>query len=76
MNELKTPTTIVSSAGLDEKRHGKTGIWTFVLKTPDGKIIARSEWGTNYEFHEKQWLELPVVESSNIQLFTVASNEQ
>jgi hypothetical protein len=41
-----------------ERRIGNTGIWTFVLKTEDGKIIARSEWGTNYEFSESHWLAL------------------
>jgi hypothetical protein len=29
------------------------------MTTPAGTIIATSEWGTNYEFAEKQWLELP-----------------
>lgn len=43
------------------KRQGNTGVWTFVLKTPEGKILARSEWGTNYEFSEAQWLELPIL---------------
>jgi hypothetical protein len=45
-------------SGDGEMRQGNTGVWTFVIKTPEGKIIARSEWGTNYEFDEKQWLEL------------------
>lgn len=47
-----------------ERRVGKTGIWTFVLRTEDGKIIARSEWGTNYEFNEKEWFELPILTSA------------
>lgn len=45
-----------------EKRQGKTGVWTFVLKTPEGKILATSAWGTNYEFAEQSWKELPLVE--------------
>lgn len=32
-----------------------------MLKTPEGKIIARAEWGTNYLFNEKEWNELPVI---------------
>lgn len=44
-----------------ERRLGNTGVWTFVLKTPEGKILAQSEWGTNYEFNEKQWLELLIL---------------
>ncbi len=45
----------------NEKRQGKTGVWTFLLKTPEDRIIATSEWGTNYEFHEQQWLEIPII---------------
>ena len=48
-----------------EIRKGNTGTWTFVLKMPEGKILARSQWGTNYEFHEKQWSELPIIWSPN-----------
>lgn len=44
------------------KRQGKTGIWVFVMKIEAGKILARSEWGTNYEFDERYWLALPVIE--------------
>ncbi len=46
-----------------EKRQGKTGVWTFVMKTPEGKIMATSEWGTNYEFNEAEWQALPVINS-------------
>lgn len=45
----------------DEKRQGNTGLWTFVLETPEGKVIACSEWGTNYEFNKKEWEALPLV---------------
>jgi len=44
------------------KRQGKTGIWTFVMTTKEGKILATSEWGTNYEFAETQWNALPIIE--------------
>ena len=49
-----------------EKRQGATGVWTLVLKTDDGKVIATSEWGSNYEFAEKQWLELPLIENITV----------
>lgn len=44
-----------------DQRRGATGVWTFVLKAPDGHIVARSEWGTNYDFAVKQWEALPLV---------------
>lgn len=44
------------------KRKGNTGIWTFVMLTGEGKVIAISEWGTNYEFHPDYWAALPVVD--------------
>lgn len=44
------------------KRKGHTGIWTFVMETPEGKVLATSEWGTNYEFDKRFWEMLPVVE--------------
>ena len=44
-----------------QKRQGKTGVWTFVIKIDGGKILATSEWGTNYEFDEKQWGALTVI---------------
>ena len=47
------------------KRQGKTGKWTFVLETSEGKILATSEWGTDYEFNKKQWEELPIIEEEN-----------
>lgn len=53
MNEIESPAL--------EKRRGNTGVWTFILETPDGKILAAAEWGTNYEFEKAQWLALPVV---------------
>ncbi len=44
------------------KRQGNTGIWTFVMVTGDGKVLATSEWGTNYLFTQQCWEALPVVE--------------
>lgn len=38
-----------------ERRIGRTGIWTFVMETGDGKILATSGWGTNYEFTKAYW---------------------
>lgn len=46
---------------MTEQRQGNTGVWEFVLKTADGKILALSEWGTNYEFDEAYWLKLPLI---------------
>lgn len=46
---------------MNERRQGNTGVWTFVLKTGDGKILARSAWGTNYEFDEAYWQQLPLM---------------
>jgi hypothetical protein len=48
------------------KRQGKTSVWEFVeervCKVCGSKIIvARPEWFTLYEFHEKEWLELPEI---------------
>jgi hypothetical protein len=42
-----------------EWRQGKTGVWVFVMETPDGKVLATSEWGTNYEFAKAEWEGLP-----------------
>ena len=42
-----------------EKRKGNTGVWTFVTITGEGKVLATSEWGTNYEFNRKEWADLP-----------------
>lgn len=44
------------------KRQGKTGIWTYVTDTADGKILATAEWGTNFEFNKAEWDALPVIE--------------
>lgn len=44
-----------------EKRRGATGVWTFILETPDGIVQAASPWGTIKEFSKAQWLALPVV---------------
>ena len=44
------------------KRKGNTGVWTFVMIDPDGKVIATSEWGTNYKFDLRFWEMLPIVE--------------
>lgn len=48
------------------KRKGNTGIWAFVMFTnaEDGtqRVMATSEWGTNYEFHPEFWEKLPIVE--------------
>lgn len=41
------------------KRQGKTGIWAFLIETPEGKIKALSEWGTVYEFDKRYWEKLP-----------------
>lgn len=54
----------VSESTQPERRQGKTGVWTFVIKIDGGKILATSEWGTNYEFDEAQWKELPEIEES------------
>jgi hypothetical protein len=27
----------------------------------DGMVLARSEWGTNYAFHQAQWVALPLI---------------
>lgn len=43
------------------KRQGKTGVWTFVMATDDGKVLATSEWGTNYEFDLDHWERLPII---------------
>jgi hypothetical protein len=50
---------------MEEKRQGKTGVWKFMLETPEGKILACSEWGTNYEFAKKEWQDLPLVIEEN-----------
>lgn len=46
-----------------EVRQGATGKWAFVLRTPEGKILAMSDWGggRNKEFDERYWLALPLV---------------
>lgn len=44
-----------------EKRRGATGVWTLVLRRPDGHVIATSEWGTDYTFAVKEWEALPIV---------------
>lgn len=45
-----------------EQRRGATGVWTFVLKNPEsGHIVARAEWGKNYNFAAKEWEALPIV---------------
>lgn len=43
------------------KRKGNTGIWTLVLETNDGKVLATSEWGTNYLFSKAYWEMLPLI---------------
>lgn len=53
-----------------ETRQGKTGIWTFVLKTDEGKILATSQWGTNYEFQEKAWSDLPLICADEVKSVT------
>lgn len=45
----------------EERRQGKTGVWTFVMKTPEGYVLATSALGTNYIFAAKEWGELPLV---------------
>lgn len=47
---------------MNKRRQGKTGVWEFVLKTGEGKILALSAWGTNYEFDEAYWLKLPLIQ--------------
>lgn len=47
-----------------ERRRGVTGVWKFVLTTGEGKILALSAWGTNYEFNAKQWAALPLESDS------------
>jgi len=41
-----------------EIRLGQTGRWTLLIVMDDRNVLARSEWGTAYEFPEKQWREL------------------
>jgi len=48
---------------MSELRQGQTGRWEKVLVQPDGKILARSEWGTNYEFAPREWAALPLIEA-------------
>lgn len=47
-----------------EVRQGNTGRWAFILRTPEGKILALSDWGggRNKEFDEAFWIKMPVVE--------------
>jgi hypothetical protein len=45
---------------MSEKRLGKTGVWEFVMFTKHGTVLARSEWGINYEFDPMFWELLPV----------------
>lgn len=47
-----------------EQRRGNTGVWTFVLLTPEGYVLARSAWGTNYKFTKAAWDALPLVEEA------------
>lgn len=54
----------MSESTQPERRQGKTGVWMFVIKIDGGKILATSEWGTNYEFDEAQWNELPVIDKN------------
>jgi hypothetical protein len=52
-----------------QKRIGNTGEWAFVLETPEGKILATSSWGTNYEFAKAQWEAMPVLGAKPKSLF-------
>lgn len=45
---------------MNEKRQGNTGVWTFVAADPNGKVLAKAEWGTNYWFNREQWEQLPI----------------
>lgn len=56
------------------KRQGKTGIWTLVLIQPTGKILACSEWGTNYEFTKQEWEALPIFNEKTDSLPNVVLN--
>lgn len=38
-----------------EYRRGKTGVWEFMLITPEGNVMAKSEWGTPYTFAQAEW---------------------
>ena len=53
-----------------EKRRGKTGTWTFVLETPEGKVLATAEWGRNYLFAKEQWESLPILFVSEVSNLT------
>jgi hypothetical protein len=44
----------------NQTRKGNTGIWTFVMITEEGNVMATSEWGTNYEFDPMYWELLPI----------------
>lgn len=48
---------------VSEVRQGNTGKWAFILRTPEGKILAMSDWGggRNKEFDERYWVKMPVV---------------
>lgn len=50
---------------MTETRRGNTGIWTFVLRTAEGKVLATSAWGRNHFFDEREWQALPLIESCN-----------
>jgi hypothetical protein len=44
------------------KRQGNTGVWTYVMTTPSGEVIATSAWGSNYLFDQRSWEALPIIE--------------
>ena len=46
---------------MSERRQGKTRVWEMVIVTGEGKILATSEWGTNYELDKACWEALPVL---------------
>lgn len=44
------------------KRQGKTGVWMFVELFNNDRVMACSEWGTNYVFDVRYWNLLPEIE--------------
>lgn len=43
-----------------ERRQGKASVWTFVDER-DGKIIAKADWGSDFEFDPLFWAQLPLL---------------